>query len=46
MLTVSDRSYHLNVGDSFFFPSNQPHTFFNPGKANAEIVWINSPPTL
>ena len=45
-LVVNGESHHLKAGDSFFFPSKQPHSFSNPGKVATEIVWINTPPSL
>ena len=45
-LVVNGESHHLKAGDSFFFPSTQPHSFSNPGTEPTEIVWINTPPSL
>jgi len=45
-LIVNDQSYHLNAGDTFFFPSETPHGYRNPGKKEARIIWINTPPTF
>ena len=45
-LTVGDRSYHLKAGDSFFFRSNQPHSYRNPGSETARVLWVNTPPTF
>ncbi|GAB4070877.1 cupin domain-containing protein [Ancylobacter sonchi] len=46
LLTVAGTTYRLKEGDSFFFPSSQPHGFTNPGDIPAEIIWVNTPPTL
>ncbi|MFM9859256.1 cupin domain-containing protein [Pseudoxanthobacter sp. M-2] len=46
VLTVNGEIHHLKAGDSFFFPSTQPHSFSNPGAVPTEIVWINTPPSL
>jgi transcriptional regulator with XRE-family HTH domain len=46
LLTVAGESYQLNEGDSFFFASTAPHSFVNPGTVVAEIVWVNTPPSL
>lgn len=46
LLTVAGISYHLKEGDSFFYPSSQPHGFSNPGSIPTEIVWVNTPPSL
>lgn len=45
-LTVGEQAYLLQQGDSFFFPSSEPHGFRNLSKEDAEIVWVNTPPSL
>ena len=45
-LTVGDRSYRLKAGDSFFFRSNQPHSYRNPSSVAARVLWVNTPPTF
>jgi len=45
-LTVGERSFVLDPGDSFFFPSDIPHTYRNPGRKLARVIWINTPPTF
>lgn len=45
-LTVGGTTYHLKVGDSFFFRSELPHSYRNPGAASARVLWINTPPTF
>ena len=45
-LTVDGRTYTLNPGDSFFFISDKPHAYRNPGKVTARVIWINTPPTF
>jgi quercetin dioxygenase-like cupin family protein len=46
LLTVAGVPYHLNEGDSFFFASSSIHSFANPGTSTAEIIWVNTPPSL
>ncbi|WP_108260694.1 cupin domain-containing protein [Mangrovicoccus ximenensis] len=41
-LEVSGRVYLLTEGDSFGFPSTQPHRFECLGGRPAEIVWVNT----
>ena len=36
----------LNEGDSFWFESTLGHRWFNPGEADAVLLWINTPPTF
>lgn len=44
-LTVGDQPAALEAGDSFFFDSRRPHSYRNPGKPVAHVVWVNSPTT-
>jgi len=36
----------LHPGDSFWFESTLGHRWYNPGKADAVLLWINTPPTF
>ncbi|MDQ3417249.1 MAG: MerR family transcriptional regulator [Acidobacteriota bacterium] len=36
----------LNEGDGFWFESTLGHRWFNPGKVDAVLLWINTPPTF
>lgn len=45
-MTIGDRSYRLKAGDSFFFPSETPHSYRNPGSSVARILWVNTPSTF
>ncbi|MCZ6454642.1 MAG: cupin domain-containing protein [Alphaproteobacteria bacterium] len=45
-LTVDNETVRLQAGDSFNFRSERPHKYRNPGKSEAKIVWINTPPTF
>lgn len=36
----------LNEGDSFYFESSAEHRWWNPGKKEAWVLWINTPPTF
>ncbi len=45
-LTVGDRTYRLNTGDSFHFGSEIPHGYNNPGNTVARVLWVNTPPTF
>lgn len=38
--------YHLKAGDSLYFESSTPHRWKNPGRAEAWILWVNTPPTF
>ena len=45
-LTVGDRTYLLAAGDSFTFRSEIPHSYRNPSKKHARIIWVSTPPTF
>lgn len=45
-LTVGDQTCRLFQGDSFFFPSEEPHGYANPGDETAKVLWVNTPPTF
>jgi DNA-binding transcriptional MerR regulator/quercetin dioxygenase-like cupin family protein len=38
--------FHLKAGDSLYFESSTPHRWKNPGRAEAWILWVNTPPTF
>ena len=45
-LTVDGTTYSLKAGDSFFFRSELPHSYRNPGAIEARVLWVNAPPTF
>jgi DNA-binding transcriptional MerR regulator len=38
--------FHLKAGDSLYFESSTPHRWKNPGRAEAWVLWVNTPPTF
>jgi DNA-binding transcriptional MerR regulator/quercetin dioxygenase-like cupin family protein len=36
----------LRSGDSFYFESHTPHRWLNPGQSEAQVLWVNTPPTF
>jgi len=38
--------YLLGPGDSLYFESSTPHRWKNPGRSEAWILWVNTPPTF
>jgi len=38
--------YLLKAGDSLYFESSTPHRWKNSGRAEAWILWVNTPPTF
>lgn len=45
-ISLEDREFRLATGDSFYFESNTPHRWSNPGKQEAWVLWVNTPPTF
>ncbi|MEM8497782.1 MAG: cupin domain-containing protein [Pseudomonadota bacterium] len=45
-LTLGDRDFQLETGDSFSFSASIPHTYLNTGDVDAVIIWANTPITL
>jgi transcriptional regulator with XRE-family HTH domain len=45
-IALEDREFRLSTGDSFYFESNTPHRWSNPGKQEAWVLWVNTPPTF
>jgi len=38
--------YRLKPGDSLYFESTTPHRWKNPGRKEAWVLWVNTPPTF
>jgi quercetin dioxygenase-like cupin family protein len=36
----------LEQGDSFYFESSTQHRWRNPGRREARVLWVNTPPTF
>ncbi|WP_319520581.1 cupin domain-containing protein [uncultured Martelella sp.] len=45
-LIVSEKSYRLQAGDSFYFASNLPHRYRNLDEGTTRILWVATPPTF
>lgn len=39
-------SHRLEQGDSYYFESSTKHRWLNPGKKEAWVLWVNTPPTF
>lgn len=44
-LSLGDATYRMRTGDSIEYPTSTPHKTRNVGDADAEVLWIISPPT-
>jgi DNA-binding transcriptional MerR regulator/mannose-6-phosphate isomerase-like protein (cupin superfamily) len=45
-ISIGGKPYRLRTGDSLYFDSSTPHEWHNPGKREALVLWINTPPTF
>ena len=45
-LHLGEDIWHLEPGDSFYFPSHVPHGSRNPGTVVARVLWVNTPVTF
>ncbi|MEE4660238.1 MAG: cupin domain-containing protein [Halieaceae bacterium] len=45
-VTVNGESRVLGPGDAYYFKSNQPHSFENPGREPCELITACSPPSF
>ncbi len=45
-ILVKNEQFRLKAGDSFYFESAAPHEWFNPGRIETRVLWINAPPTF
>ena len=45
-ISLAGEEYHLKRGDSFCFESTTPHHWNNPGRSEAWLLWVNTPPTF
>ena len=45
-ISVAKVEYRLKPGDSFYFESATPHSWFNPGRTETRVLWVNTPPTF
>ncbi|MDD5223037.1 MAG: cupin domain-containing protein [bacterium] len=43
-INLGEEKYLLRKGDSFHYKSSQPHSWRNPGKEKAEMVYVLTPP--
>jgi DNA-binding transcriptional MerR regulator len=45
-ISLGPEEFRLRAGDSFYFASQTPHRWYNPGTTETIILWINTPPTF
>jgi len=45
-INLDGKAYRLKKNESFYFSSQEPHSWSNPGKTKAVVIWVVSPPTF
>ncbi len=45
-LHIGEALYRVRKGESFYFTADKEHYISNPGKANAKILWVVTPPSF
>jgi transcriptional regulator with XRE-family HTH domain len=45
-VTVGGQTQTLRAGDAYYFRSNQPHSFLNPGNEPCELISACTPPSF
>ncbi|NMC74108.1 MAG: cupin domain-containing protein [Geobacteraceae bacterium] len=45
-LRLDDRTYTVKKGECFYFSSDKRHSVKNPGKTEAKLLWVVTPPTF
>jgi len=45
-LRLGDDVHRLAAGDAFYFSSDVPHSYRNPGRTVARVLWVNTPATF
>lgn len=45
-LGIGTETYLLGPGDTFYFPSDRPHSYRNPGRTVTRVFWSNTPATF
>ena len=45
-VNLNGKPYRVKKNESFYFSSQDPHSWSNPGKKKAVVIWVVSPPTF
>jgi len=45
-INLNGKTYRLKKNESFYFSSQEPHSWSNPGKKETIVIWVVSPPTF
>lgn len=44
-INLNDTIYKVRQGESFYYSSQIPHSWINPGRKETVVVWVVSPPS-
>ena len=45
-VNLNGRAYKVKKNESFYFSSQDSHSWLNPGKTKTVVIWVVSPPTF
>jgi transcriptional regulator with XRE-family HTH domain len=45
-INLNGKAYRLKKNEAFYFSSQEPHSWSNPGKRKTAVIWVVSPPTF
>jgi transcriptional regulator with XRE-family HTH domain len=45
-IKLNGKTYLVKRNESFYFSSQEPHSWSNPGKKKTVVIWVVSPPTF
>lgn len=45
-VNLNGKPYRVKKNESFYFSSQEPHSWTNPGRKKAIVIWVVSPPTF
>ena len=45
-INLNGKPYLLKKNESFYFSSQDPHSWSNPGRKKTVVIWVVSPPTF
>ena len=46
LLVLGEKRYRVKKGGSFYFRPTRLHYLANPGKAEARVLWVSTPPSF
>jgi len=45
-INLNGKAYRIKENESFYFSSQEPHSWSNPSKKRTIVIWVVSPPTF